>query len=335
MFQAISVSELERRLAVYDSVKIEKDSSERPVTCSWRQLHFTCAADGSSTCDVWFGTSRSDFPQWRILNAEHHPTRDLLIENYPRRAAKRMSDEDKSELWEQSRDSPAFMLAEIARSLFAQPTVRDTLQRIVDVAAETIDGCDGAALLLVHQRKIVAGAWSSELVHDIEMMEYEIGEGPCIDVIRERPTFESADLRDEMSRWPTFAARALGAGIESILAFRLFASEETLGALDLYSGRSGAFDESARAFGTVFAAHAALALAGAQVHAHDAGVADGLREALVARDVIGQAKGILMATQQVDADTAFDLLRRTSQKQNLKLREIAEQVILVRHLPET
>ena len=245
-----------------------------------------------------------------------------------------MSDVTESELREPNRDSPAATLAEIARSLFAEPTVLATLQRIVDVAAETIDGCDGAGLLLVSRREIVAGAWSNELVREVERMEYEIGEGPCVDAIWERPTFESSDLRDEISLWPTFAARALDAGIESVLAFRLFASEETLGALDLYSGRRGAFDESARAFGTVFAAHAALALAGAQIHAHDVAVADGLREALATRDVIGQAKGILMATRHIDADAAFDLLRTTSQDRNVKLRAVADHVVFAGTLPE-
>jgi transcriptional regulator with GAF, ATPase, and Fis domain len=245
-----------------------------------------------------------------------------------------MSDVVESAPQEQGRDSSAATLAQIARSLSAEPTVVATLQRIVDVAAETVAGCDGAGLLLVSRRKIVAGAWSNELVRELEKMEYEVGEGPCVDAIWERPMFESSDLRDEISLWPTFAARALDAGIESMLAFRLFASEETLGALNLYSGRRGAFDESTRAFGTVFAAHAALALAGAQIHARDLAVADGLREALATRDVIGQAKGILMATRHTDADTAFDLLRVTSQDRNQKLRAVAEHVVLTGNLPE-
>ena len=217
-----------------------------------------------------------------------------------------------SELPEPSGDPSAARFAEIARSLFTQPTVATTLQRIVDTAALTIDGCDGAGVLLIIRRRIVAGAWSNELVREIEEMEYEIGEGPCVDAIWKRPTFESSDLRDEMSLWPMFAARAL----------------------DLYSRRRGAFDESARAVGTVFAAHAALALAGAQIHARDLAEADGLQEALVTRDVIGQAKGILMATRHVDADAAFDLLRTTSQKRNVRLRARAEQVILSKTLPE-
>lgn len=230
--------------------------------------------------------------------------------------------------------SSAAKFAEVARSLSGEPTVTKTLQRIVELAVETIDGCDAAGLLLVINGEIVAGAWSNELVHEIEKMEYEIGEGPCLDAILSRPTFESSDLRDEVSRWPTFAARALDAGIESMLAYRLFAAEETLGALDLYGRRRGAFDETARAFGTVFAAHAALALVGAQIHEHDLAVADTLQEALLTRDVIGQAKGILMATRHIDADAAFDLLRTTSQNLNVKLRTVAEHVVPTGALPE-
>jgi len=259
---------------------------------------------------------------------------ELAMDNDPRQPAMRMSEEDNSDQPELGRDSSSASIAEIARSLAAEPTVRLTLQRIVDVAAETIDGCDGAGLLLVSKGKIVVGAWSNELVRDVEEMEYEIGEGPCVDAIWERPTFESSDLRDQTSLWPTFAKRALGAGIESMLAFRLFASEETLGALDLYSFRRGAFDESARAFGTVFAALAALALAGARIHERDLAEAVGLREALSTRDVIGQAKGILMATRHIDADAAFDLLRTVSQSRNEKARQIAEYVILTGSLPD-
>jgi hypothetical protein len=207
------------------------------------------------------------------------------------------------------------------------------LQRIVDLAVETIDGCEGAGLLLVSGGKILAGSWSDEAVHEIEQLEYEIGEGPCVDAILREPTFET-DLRDRAARWPTFVAQALAVGFESILAFRLFSAEDTLGALNLYSRARGAFDEAARAFGGVYAAHAALALAGAQVHEHDVALVNSLHDALVARDVIGQAKGILMATRHIDADAAFALLRTTSQDLNIKLRVIAEEVATTGALPD-
>jgi hypothetical protein len=230
-------------------------------------------------------------------------------------------------------DPSGTRFAEIARSLAAEPDVARTLQRIVDLAVETIDGCEGAGLLIVSRGKILAGSWSDEAVHRIEQLEYEIGEGPCIDAILSDPTFET-DLRDRAARWPTFVAAALAAGFESILAFRLFAAEDTLGALNLYSRARGAFDEAARAFGGVYAAHAALALAGAQIHEHDVALVNGLHDALVARDVIGQAKGILMATRHIDADAAFALLRATSQDHNIKLRVIAEDVAITGTLPD-
>jgi len=230
--------------------------------------------------------------------------------------------------------SPAARFTEIARTMSGEPTVAQTLQRIVDLAVEKIDGCDEAGILLVRNREVVAGAWSNPLVREIEEMECQIGEGPCLDAITQHPTFESPDLRDQHARWPTFTARAIDAGIHSMLAFRLFAADNTLGALDLYCNRPGAFDEAAHAFGTVFAAHAALALAGAQLHEQDLLNAGGLRTALEARDVIGQAKGILMATRHIDGDAAFELLRTTSNTLNMKLRTIADHVVRTHALPE-
>ena len=92
-----------------------------------------------------------------------------------------------------------------------------------------------------------------------------------------------------------------------------------MGALNLYSKHRNAFDDEALAVGSVFATHAAVALAGAQQD-------EQMYKALQSRDVIGQAKGILMAQQNVSADEAFDILRRASQRMNIKLREVAERV---------
>ncbi len=244
-----------------------------------------------------------------------------------------MSSDPDSPRYDPERGPSSAAIADIARALAAEPTVAATLQRIVDLAVETIDGCDGAGILLVEGHRILLGSWSSEFVRQVETMEFDVGEGPCIDAIGERPTFRTDDLRALSGQWPTFAALALGAGVESMLAFRLFAAEGTLGALNLYSRCRGAFDEAAHAYGAVFAAHAALALAGARIHERDLATVDGLREALVTRDVIGQAKGILMATGGVDAEAAFEQLREVSQRSNRKIRQVAEVVIATGRLP--
>jgi hypothetical protein len=95
---------------------------------------------------------------------------------------------------------------------------------------------------------------------------------------------------------------------------------DTLGALNLHSKAANAFGEASRTVGLVFAAHAAVALSSA---IHD----EQMEDALQSRDVIGQAKGILMAREGVDAQEAFDMLRRASQRLNVKLRDVASGVI--------
>jgi transcriptional regulator with GAF, ATPase, and Fis domain len=162
-------------------------------------------------------------------------------------------------------------------------------------------------------------AASSDVPQKVDAIQYEVGEGPCLDAIREHEVFRTGDLGRER-RWPRFSARAQKeTGVTSMVCFRLFVEGDTLGALNLYSKVTDAFDDRATAVGSVFAAHAAVALSTAL---HD----EQMEEALESRDVIGQAKGILMAREHVNADEAFDMLRRASQRVNVKLRDIARQI---------
>ena len=106
--------------------------------------------------------------------------------------------------------------------------------------------------------------------------------------------------------------------------------DRILGALNLYSRRVDAFDESDMATALLFSTHAAIALSHAQTRAGDVELTRQLREAIESRDVIGQAKGILMERERVDADAAFDMLRRASQRLNVKLRDVAGRVVHAR-----
>ena len=209
--------------------------------------------------------------------------------------------------------------ASVARALLGEDDVEATLKRITTLAVETIDGCDHAGVSFVQGRKISTPAASDAVPAQVDAVQYETDQGPCLDAIREHETFKTDDLAKE-DRWPEFSQRAAEeTGVASMLSFRLFAEADTMGALNLYSKQRGAFGDEALAVGSVFATHAAVALAGAQ---HD----EQMQKALQGRDVIGQAKGILMAQQHVTADEAFDILRRASQRMNIKLRELAERV---------
>jgi hypothetical protein len=118
-------------------------------------------------------------------------------------------------------------------------------------------------------------------------------------------------------RWPAFSKAAFGAGARSMLSFQLFVNGDHLGALNLFGKDVGVFDAESERIGAMVAAHAAVALAGSQQVSQ-------LVRALDTRDLIGQAKGILMERYKITAQEAFLLLSRASSDMNVKLREVAE-----------
>ena len=112
-----------------------------------------------------------------------------------------------------------------------------------------------------------------------------------------------------------------------MLGYRLFAGSETLGALQLYARLPAAFNATDRAQGLIFAAHAGIALGVARAQATERGRTDHLQTALVSREIIGQAQGILMERERITAEQAFDLLRRSSQHLNRRLRDVAQELV--------
>lgn len=214
----------------------------------------------------------------------------------------------------------ATTFAEVARTLLSERDLDAILRTIVAVAVAEVDACESAGIELVEKRIILPVAASSEVARRISQVQNEAGEGPCLSAIREHETFRTDDLgRDD--RWPDFGARAQSeTGVRSILGFRLFAEEDTMGALNLYSSKPSAFDEKAVAIGSIVAAHAAIAMSWAREREY-------MQAALDTRDVIGQAKGLLMARKNVPSDAAFELLRHASQRLNLKLHQVAEQMV--------
>jgi transcriptional regulator with GAF, ATPase, and Fis domain len=217
----------------------------------------------------------------------------------------------------------AEVFGEVARSLLAERDVEQTLKKIIQRAMETIEHCQHAGIDIIERRKIRPVMQSGEAATVFGRIQAEVGEGPCLDAIREQEVFVTGRLSEER-RWPALSSRANEeAGIDSVLAFRLFVEEETMGVLNLYSTQADAFDEHDIAVGSVFAVHAAVALTTAREREH-------LEEAIQARDLIGRAKGILMTRQPITDDQAFDLLRRASQRLNVKLRDVASEVIASR-----
>ncbi|HEX8769931.1 MAG TPA: GAF and ANTAR domain-containing protein [Acidimicrobiales bacterium] len=215
-------------------------------------------------------------------------------------------------------------LSEVAVALFAGGTVDDALQRIVDLAVVTISGCDAAGVFVVENEEVVSKAYSDPLVLELDSLQFEADQGPCLDAVSEGGSFFAPDLADD-NRWPTFGPAATAAGIRSVLALRL--SPAHLSALNLYARLPAAFGVIDRAKAGIFATLAGIALSSAEDREGDSRVADNLRKALQTSTIIGQAQGILMERERITANQAFDVLRRASQRLNIKVRAVAQDLV--------
>lgn len=217
-------------------------------------------------------------------------------------------------------DGALARVAELSRGLAAEDDLDGLLQLIVDLGAEEIDGCDGASMMLIGRGgRISTPAFSSIAARDSDLAQFATDEGPCLEAIRTHEMVIIDDLRDEV-RWPDYRKRALALGVRSMLVVRLFVTGDTIGALNLYSQQPHAFDRHAQLYGQVFASHAAIALKAAITEA-------GLERALRSRDVVGQAKGILIERYGLTARDAFEQLCRSSQDHNRPVRELAEELV--------
>ena len=216
--------------------------------------------------------------------------------------------------------------SDAAQILFAEGSVDETLDHVVGLAVATIEGCDDAGVFLVKGSAVTTGAHTSTLVADVDALQHRFDEGPCLEAVSVGAPLYADDLGEE-HRWPRFSPLAAAAGIRSVFAVPLWAGGKPVGALNLYAHLPGAFGVVDRARGVLLAALASLAVSSAQSHEDDERRAANLQAALVTREVIGQAQGILMERERITPDQAFDILRRASQHLNRKLREIAETLV--------
>jgi hypothetical protein len=180
-----------------------------------------------------------------------------------------------------------------------------------------IPGVDEASISVVRDRRAVSSRLpTGDLPVRVDALQEETGQGPCLDAMYDQRTVRVSDMAHEQ-RWPDFAARAAQAGAASMLSIQLWVEGDNLGALNLYSRDVDAFDDESEQVGLLFASHAAVAFAGAR------GMND-MRGAVATRDLIGQAKGILMERYKVTGDQAFLMLVKVSNDNNLALRSVAQ-----------
>ncbi|CAN3128674.1 GAF and ANTAR domain-containing protein [Mycobacterium sp. smrl_JER01] len=214
-------------------------------------------------------------------------------------------------------------VAELVQGLHSRPdTDSDTvIAELAELAAAEIPGAQYAGITLTRNAKhIETPAATHHWPVLLDKIQQRYLEGPCLTAAWDEKTVHVRDLETE-DRFPNYQRDALAeTPIRSIMAFQLFIAGETLGALNVYSETADTFDGEARTLGLIFAAHSSVAFNSARRE-------DQFRKALSSRDVIGQAKGMIMERYGVDAVQAFELLRKLSQDSNVPLIKVATDLV--------
>ncbi len=218
----------------------------------------------------------------------------------------------------------------LAAALMNAGTVRGVLQRVVDAARAVVPGSDLVSVTLRSGRGFQTPVETDPLATRLDEIQYRLDHGPCVETTRKAGpglTF-CADLGSS-TRFGPFGPAAAELGVHSVLAVGLFPAGDgpRMGALNLYSRERAGLDETDRDLALVLAAHASTALAATMASTSAELEAAQLRQALESRDVIGQAKGILMERRKIGADEAFEVLRSASQALNVKLAQVAHTLV--------
>ena len=221
---------------------------------------------------------------------------------------------------------PADVLADLARIVLAEETLDSVLSKVAGMAQQVIAPADEVSLTLVRRGRAETAAYTGEMAMQADERQYGLDAGPCLDAARGGELLHIRDMGAE-ERWPEYAPMAVRVGVLSSLSIPLPIQEDLIGALNIYSRSPHAFGEDDITAGQAFAAYAAIAVSNADTLASTAETAENLRVAMASRAAIEQAKGIIMAHGGISPDEAFIMLVRASQRENRKLRDVAEDLV--------
>jgi len=207
--------------------------------------------------------------------------------------------------------------------VYASDDYSEVFEAAVNAAPRLVHGCDHASLMMRRNGRYATTAASDETAQTIDAFELELGEGPCLDAIMDEAVFHDADLTDG-SPWPRLTARVLAeTPVRGMAGFRIIVDQKKTGALNLFSDRAGALNQQSVDQGIVLASFISVAM----IAADERQAANTLREGLHSNREIGKAIGLMMAFHKISDAGAFDMLRVASQEMNIKLSEVARQVV--------
>jgi GAF domain-containing protein len=215
--------------------------------------------------------------------------------------------------------SVASELAELAR-LVAADDFGATTGRFVDRIVRTVPGCDDALVT-------VRSTTGVEIVHSSCDLGFDpIMPGPIVEAVTFREPRQLGDVVEDQ-RWPAFSTQLVNAGYRSCLSLPLSTRSDDSAVLTLLSRQPAQFDESSYDVVMLLTLHAGVAFDNASIYHESLELVGQLRTALRTRSLVGRAQGMLMRHFGYDSDMAFTALRRASQNRNVKLRDLANQLV--------
>ena len=214
----------------------------------------------------------------------------------------------------------------LTRFFVGDQTFLQTLTRVSELTVEAVGPADLAGITMLVEGRERTAIFTDPASPKVDQAQYDAHDGPCLDAFRKGRVFV-VDSTSEPGPWPAFRAAAAAEGLGSSLSLPLLAKGVPVGAMNLYSYQERSFGEPETELATALAAPAAVVLANAQAYWDARTLSENLNDAMASRAVIEQAKGMLMSAQRCSADGAFELLVKASQRENVKVRNIATRMV--------
>lgn len=220
-------------------------------------------------------------------------------------------------------------LTALSRFLVADVSIGDTLLRMAEITVAAVPPAEFVGLSMLDERgKATTTIYTDSESPEIDKAQYDSGRGPCLEAWRTKTVVRIDDVEAHDEGFPEFRHAAAQHGIFSTLSAPLVAGDNGIGALNVYASTKQAFSKEDEALIQELCTAGSVVLANAAAYWGAYELSQHLNSAMESRAVIEQAKGILMAQAPgLGADEAFDLLVKASQRENIKLRDIATRIV--------
>jgi hypothetical protein len=200
-----------------------------------------------------------------------------------------------------------------------------SLNKLAELAAWQVPACSGAHAAVWREGEVVSAAATHPDLAELADLQFRIGRGPLVEAADIGVAVTCPDTLDE-ARWPEFAEAALRRGVRcSVHLVRQLPRGALV--LSLFGVRPGVLDAESSPMADMLAAFGGAMLTNATAYDQAQRTASQLKDAVVARSVVDQAKGILMHALDCDADDALQRLRQESQRRHVKVTEVATEVV--------